>query len=163
MRLTSRARAWQATGVVLLPTAVLAAGPRRWVRRGKNTWCVAGGLLLALVGYPLGRAILGDKPIAPPQDGLSDDVLGLGLLALTEELVWGRQVEPVLSVPLTAAMFAIKHPLIDGRWRRVLGLALFWLGLALVRPRSPAAAAVAHVVANASGVLLGHLIGVDQF
>jgi hypothetical protein len=51
----------------------------------------------------------------------------------------------------------------DVSWRRGLGLALFWTGLGLVRSRSPRLAVAAHVAAKASGVLLGHATGRDQF
>jgi len=124
--------------------------------------CVAGGLI-AVFGYPLGRTLLGDRSRSGPTDGLCSELLGLGLLTVTEELVWGRQVEPLTGVPATAVLFALKHALIDGRWRRVLGLGLFWLGLGLVRRQSPRVALLVHCVANASGVVIGHWLDQDQF
>jgi len=84
-------------------------------------------------------------------------------VAPAEELVWGRQVEPRIGVAPTALLFAAKHVALDGRWRRGLGLALFWTGLGLVRSRSPRLAAAIHVATNAGGVLLGHSTGRDQF
>ena len=47
--------------------------------------------------------------------------------------------------------------------RRAAGLGLFWVGLGLVRKRSPLLALGVHVAANASGVMLGHLTGEDRF
>jgi hypothetical protein len=45
----------------------------------------------------------------------------------------------------------------------VLGLALFWSGLGLVRRQSPPVALLVHVVANATGVVIGHSLEQDQF
>jgi hypothetical protein len=80
-----------------------------------------------------------------------------------EELTWGRLVEPALGVPVTAALFAAKHVVIDGKWRRTLGLAAFWVGLGMVRSRSPKLALGLHMAVNASGVVLGHLNRRDAF
>jgi hypothetical protein len=82
---------------------------------------------------------------------------------VTEELVWGHQVEPVVGAPATATFFALKHVFIDRRWRRMLGLALFWSGLALVRRQSPRVALSVHLAANAVGIAAGHWLDQDQF
>jgi hypothetical protein len=162
-RTSSRAQAWRTTALVLLAMALLARSPQRLARRGGSRATLIAGACFAVFGYPLGRAVLRDRSAAPPQDTLDADLIGLGLLAVAEESIWGARVEPALGPWLTAVLFAIKHPLIDGRWRRVLGLGLFWIGLALVRRRSPEAATLLHVGANVSGVLVGHWSGRDQF
>jgi hypothetical protein len=45
----------------------------------------------------------------------------------------------------------------------LLGLALFWLGLAVVRWQSLRAALLAHLAANGSAVVVGHWLDRDQF
>jgi hypothetical protein len=160
-RFRSRARAWRATALVLLPAGLFAARRRQPVR-GRRASRVA-GFFVALLGYPLGRTLLADRSRSRPPDGLCSELLGLGLLTVAEELVWGRQVELVIGTPVTAVLFALKHAFIDGRWRRVLGLALFWLGLAVVRWQSPRVALLAHLAANGSGVVVGHWLDRDQF
>jgi hypothetical protein len=122
------------------------------------------GIPLALTGYPLGCTLLRHKPYQSPPGPLALDLVALaGVVAPAEELTWGRLVEPRLGIPVTAALFAAKHVVIDGKWRRAAGLALFWVGLGLVRSRSPKLALGLHVAANASGVLLGRLQGQDLF
>ncbi|HEY8797828.1 MAG TPA: hypothetical protein VIO85_08190 [Candidatus Dormibacteraeota bacterium] len=86
-----------------------------------------------------------------------------GVIAPVEEITWGGLVEPALGIPVTAALFAAKHVVIDGKWRRTVGLAAFWVGLGLVRSRSPKLALGLHMAVNASGVLLGHLRSQDSF
>jgi len=86
-----------------------------------------------------------------------------GVIAPVEEITWGGLVEPALGIPVTAALFAAKHVVIDGKWRRTVGLASFWVGLGLVRSRSPKLALGLHMAVNASGVLLGHLRSQDSF
>jgi hypothetical protein len=104
------------------------------------------------------------KPSGPPPDPLTIELAALAaVLAPVEELTWGRLVEPRLGIAPTAGLFAAKHILIDGKWRRAAGLALFWTGLGLVRRRSPKLALGLHVAANASGVLWGHFKGQDAF
>ena len=144
----------------MLPAALVAARRRQSVR-SRAAWVV--GSSIALLGYPLGRWLLADRTRSRPPDGLCSELRGLGLLTITEELVWGDQVEPAIGVPATAALFALKHPLIDGRWRRVLGLALFWLGLAVVRRQSRWHALLVHLAANGAGVAVGHWLEQDQF
>lgn len=132
------------------------------IRGGR--WALWLGVPLALVGYPVGCALLGHRPYQPPPDSADLEMTALvGVVAPVEELAWGQRVEPRLGIPITAALFAMKHAVIDGKWRRVGGLALFWIGLALVRRRSPKLALGLHVTANASGVVLGHITNRDSF
>jgi hypothetical protein len=122
------------------------------------------GIPLVLAGYPLGCALLGHRSSRPPPDSPELEVAALAaVLAPVEELTWGRRVEPRLGILLTSLLFGAKHVVIDGKWRRVAGLALFWVGLGLVRRRSPALALALHVTANTSGVVAGHLTGRDTF
>jgi hypothetical protein len=122
------------------------------------------GLGLTFGGYQLGRWLLDDRPSEEPSESLTLEVVSLGVVVpLVEELIWGARVEPAVGLLATSAAFAVKHPVVDGRWRRTLGLGLFWTGLALLRRRSRSAAAVAHVSANTGAVLLGHLTGRDRF
>ncbi len=122
------------------------------------------GIPLALAGYPLGCALLVHRPYQRPPDPLALELTALaGAVAPVEELTWGRLIEPRIGIPATAALFAAKHVAIDGKWRRAAGLGLFWVGLGLVRRRSPILALGLHVAANASGVVLGHLTGEDRF
>jgi hypothetical protein len=133
-------------------------------RRHGGSLALLVGIPLAIAGYPLGCALLGHKPSGPPPDPLALELVALaGVVAPVEEATWGRLIEPRLGIPVTAALFAAKHLVVDGRWRRAAGLALFWTGLGLVRSRSPKLALGLHVAANASGVLLGHLQGRDSF
>jgi hypothetical protein len=142
--------------------ALIDRAPR--VRRDGGPLALLIGIPLVLAGYPLGCALMGHKPYQPPADGPALELVALaGVVAPVEEMTWGRLVEPRLGVPVTAALFAAKHVLIDRRWRRAAGLALFWVGLGLVRSRSPKLALGLHVTANASGVLLGHRQGQDAF
>jgi hypothetical protein len=161
-RSSSRSGAWL-IAYSLLGSAALLEGTRS--RRREGGWPVLViGVPLAAAGYPAGNAMLHHKPSGPPPEGLSLELLALaGVVAPVEELIWGRRVEPRLGIPATAMLFAAKHAVVDGRWRRVAGLALFWAGLGLVRRRSPRLALGLHVAANASGVLLGHLTGEDSF
>lgn len=159
-----RSRAWL-TAYGALGSAAAAAGAR--IERGSlddNRGRTAAGVALAMAGYPLGRALFGDRPEgAPPEPPGREAVAIAGVVAPAEELVWGRIVEPELGVAPTAALFALKHPLVDGRWRRAFGLGLAWYGLGLVRKASPLAALALHVGNNATGVLMGRITGQDQF
>jgi hypothetical protein len=135
-----------------------------WARRDGGSLALLIGLPLALAGYPLGCALLGHKPYRPPPDPLALELLALAcVVAPVEEATWGRLIEPRLGIPVTAALFAAKHAVVDGRWRRAAGLAMFWTGLGLVRSCSPKLALGLHVAANASGVLWGHLRRQDTF
>jgi hypothetical protein len=158
----SRSRAWLvAYGALGAASLALAVQPRRAPVHPAR---LAAGLGLALTGYPLGRALLGSRPTRPPPDGLAAELAALGaLVPLVEERVWGGLVEPAIGSAATALTFASKHPLIDGSWDRLLGLALFWWGLAQVRRVSPRAALAVHCAVNTGGVLLGHATGRDQF
>jgi membrane protease YdiL (CAAX protease family) len=121
---------------------------------------------LTLAGYPIGRALLGDSPLAAsaPRDSLAAELAALGIVVpVAEELVWGGLVEGELGVPVTSLLFAVKHAAIDGRWRRSLGLALFWAGLGMVRRTSPPRALGLHVAGNTTAVVLGHAMARDQF
>jgi hypothetical protein len=147
----------------LLGAAALTAGAP--ARRLEGGWpAMVAGLPLAAAGYPAGNALLRHKPSGPPPEELPIEALALaGVVAPVEELIWGGLVEPRLGIPATAVLFAAKHVVVDGRWRRAAGLSLFWAGLGLVRQRSPRLALGLHVAANASGVLLGHITGEDFF
>jgi hypothetical protein len=147
---------------VLGGAALIEGAPRR--RRSGGWPALVAGLPMAAAGYPAGNALLRHKPAGPPPEKLTIELLALaGVVAPVEELTWGRLVEPPLGIPVTAMLFAAKHVVVDGRWRRAAGLALFWAGLGLVRRRSPKLALGLHVAANASGVLLGHVRGEDYF
>ena len=162
-RVRSRAQAWLIAYPLLAGAAWLDGEPYAPRTRAAWPWLWL-GVPLTMAGYPLGCALLGYRPSQPPPDSAELELAALaGVVAPTEELIWGARVEPRLSIPLTAALFAAKHVAIDGRWRRAGGLALFCVGLGLVRRRSPRLALVLHVTANASGVALGHLVGRDQF
>jgi hypothetical protein len=151
------------TAYPLLAAAALRDRAPR-TRRDGGSLALLIGVPLALVGYPLGCSLLGHKSTARPADSPALELVALaGVVAPVEELTWGRRVEPRLGIPITAALFAAKHVVIDGKWRRAAGLALFWVGLGLIRRRSPRMALGVHVAANASGVLLGHMKGRDQF
>jgi hypothetical protein len=170
----SRARAWiWGYGALGLATSFIAGQSRRNLRAGlrfpEAHAHISGatarvGVGLSLVGYPLGRRLLGDAPGPAPVDGLALDLLALAIVVpLAEEQVWGARVEPNLGIPKTAALFALKHVTVDRRWRRALGLAAFWAGLGLVRKRSPRAAAALHCACNAGAVVWGHASDHDQF
>ncbi|HXN77409.1 MAG TPA: hypothetical protein VN965_01395 [Candidatus Dormibacteraeota bacterium] len=161
-RSSSRSGAWLIAYSILGAAALLGGAPNR---RREGGWpAMAAGLPLAAAGYPAGNALLRHKPSGPPPEELAVELLALaGVVAPVEELTWGRLVEPRLGIPATAMLFAAKHVVVDGRWRRAAGLALFWAGLGLVRRRSPRLALGLHVAANASGVLLGHITGEDSF
>lgn len=160
--LPSRSRGWIAAYSVLGAAGVIDRVPMARRRGGWSALWV--GIPLALAGYPLGCALLGHRPYQGPQDPRALELTALaGVVAPVEELTWGSLIEPRIGIPATAALFATKHVVIDGKWRRVGGLALFWVGLGLVRRRSPVLALGLHVAANASGVMLGHLTGEDRF
>jgi hypothetical protein len=157
--LRSRANAWIVAYSPLAALA-LARGARPGARRG---WFSFGGVALAVVGYPLGRRVLGDRPSVEPPGGLLHELAALEIVAVTEELTWGAIVEPLLGATATALLFSGKHVIIDGRWRRSLGLFLFWLGLSRQRRRWPLAAFVLHLALNGFGVVRGHQSRQDQF
>jgi hypothetical protein len=158
---SSRARAWLAAYGSLLVVVLLTGAELGGAEQVGFLWL---GVVLALVGYPLGRALFRDKPHAAPSDSWPLDALSVGLLVpVAEELLWGAKVEPTAGVLLTAGLFALKHVVIDGRWKRVLGLALFWLGLSMVRADHASVALVLHVAVNQAGVALGHKTKKDQF
>jgi hypothetical protein len=121
------------------------------------------GLTLAAIGYPLGRRLLRDELSARPPQSLALELAALGVVAVTEELTWGAIVEPALGPAATATLFAAKHVVIDGRWRRGLGLFAFWIGLAAQRRRWPVAAMAVHAALNAAGVVQGHVSRRDRF
>lgn len=74
-------------------------------------------------GYPLGRGLLGDAPSGVPSDPLSLELAATGVIVpAVEEAIWGPRVEPRIGIARTAALFAAKHVVVDGRWRRGLGL-----------------------------------------
>ena len=161
-RLRSRSRAWLAA-YALVAAVAGAAGPRLR-RRRRLAGALWVGIPLVLAGDPAGRALAGDLPSGPPPEPAALELAALAaVVAPAEELAWGGQVEPRLGVAATAVLFALKHVAIDGRWRRAPGLAFFWLGLGLVRSRSPRLSLLLHVAANAGGVLLGHATGRDSF
>jgi len=144
-------------------TVAGAASPRLR-RRRRLPGALWLGIPLVLAGYQAGRALTGDRPTGPPPEPAGLELLTLAaVVAPAEELAWGCQVEPRVGLPATAVLFALKHVAIDGRWRRAPGLALFWLGLGLVRSHSPRLALALHVAANAGGVLVGHACGRDSF
>ena len=159
----SRSTAWMLAYPLLAMAAMLPPKARR--RRRSGEWSgVLIGVPLAFAGYPAGLALWGFRASSPPPDPIGRELTALAaIVAPAEELVWGRRVEPVLGVPATAMLFAAKHVVVDGRWRRGLGLALFWTGLGLVRRRSPALSLIVHVAANAAGVIVGHAEGRDRF
>ena len=162
-RIRSRAKAWLLAYAVLGAAAPLDDRPpaRRGVAASRWWWL---GVPLALAGYPVGCMLLGHRPYQPPPDPAGLELAALaGAAAPVEEVIWGERVERRIGIPATAALFAAKHVAIDGRWRRAGGLALFWVGLGLVRRRSPLLALGLHVTANASGVVLGHATGLDRF
>jgi membrane protease YdiL (CAAX protease family) len=163
----SRSRAW----LIAYSTLGAAGGAALVARRGRvgkprrrDRAPVIAGLALAAGGYQLGRAALGDRPIGPPLESLWLETAALaGVVAPAEEIIWGGLVQPAVGVVPATVLFAVKHGVVDGRWRRTLGLGLFGLGLGLVRRRSRALALGVHIACNAGGVLLGHLTGRDQF
>ena len=158
----SRSRAWLGAYSVLGVAALVMGIPKS--RRDGPSAALWLGVPLVLAGYPLGCAVLRHKPSGPPPDPLPMELAAVaGVIAPVEELTWGGLVEPALGVPVTAILFAAKHVVIDGKWRRAVGLSAFWVGLGLVRSRSPKLALGLHMVANASGVLLGHLNRQDSF
>lgn len=158
----SRSSAWLVSYLALGSVALLAGVA--WPPGGTFNIATLAGLALAVVGYPLGRFLTADRTGAPPREPVRRELTILGLIvAPAEELIWGAIVEPVAGIPATATLFAVKHPLVDGRWRRCFGLFLFWLGLGLVRAWSWPAALALHVGVNAAGVLVGHRFGHDQF
>jgi membrane protease YdiL (CAAX protease family) len=166
----SRSRGWVVAYSALgaAASATLIARPRArptdTARRGRGRAGLVAGLLLSGVGYQLGRQALGDRPTGPPAEPLWLEMAALaGVVAPAEEVLWGGLVQPGAGVVAAAGLFAAKHPLIDGRWRRTLGLGLFGLGLGLLRRRSRKLALLVHVGCNAGGVALGHLTGRDQF
>jgi hypothetical protein len=121
------------------------------------------GLALATIGYPLGSRLLGDRGSDRPPQNLVLELAALEVVAVTEELTWGAIVEPRIGPAATAALFAAKHVVIDGRWRRGLGLFAFWMGLAAQRRRWPVAAMLVHAALNGAGVVQGHVSGRDRF
>ena len=160
--LGNRARGWIAAyslvGLAALATELPA---RRATPRRESLWL---GVSLAIAGYPLGCALLGHRWAGPPPDDEQTELVALaGVVAPAEEFAWGGQVERRLGVVPTSVLFAAKHVAIDGRWRRALGLALFWCGLGILRSRSRVLALTVHAVANAGGVMLGHASGEDRF
>ena len=160
-RVRSRSNAWLIAYPLLAGAALVDVPPARR-RRGRSALWL--GVPLVLAGYPLGCALLGHRPNQAPPDSLEREVAALaGVLAPAEELTWGQRVEPRLGIFMTSVLFAAKHVVIDGKWRRAGGLALFWFGLGLVRRRSLKLALALHVAANASGVVAGHLTGRDAF
>jgi hypothetical protein len=162
-RLRSRSGAWLLV-YPLLGAAALASRPPAVRPARISTLELVVGLGLAAAGYSAGRAILGSRPHEPPPESLELELAAVaGVVAPAEELIWGRCVETRVGIPLCAALFAAKHVAIDGRWRRSLGLSLFWVGLGLVRRRSPALALAVHVAANAAAVIAGHATGRDSF
>ncbi len=160
--LRSRSAAWLIV-YPLLATAALLDDPPPTRRTGSRSgWWL--GVPLALAGYPLGCALFGHKPYQAPADTVVLELAALaGAVAPAEEIVWGKSVERRLGLGTTAALFAAKHVVIDGRWRRAGGLFLFWVGLGLVRRRAAMLALGLHMSANASGVALGHMTGRDRF
>jgi membrane protease YdiL (CAAX protease family) len=163
----SRSRAWLAAYSILGAAGGAALVARRRPPSApspRNRASLIAGLALAAGGYQLGRAVLGHRPAGPPPEPLLLETAALaGVIAPVEEVVWGGLVQPAVGVVAGSALFAAKHVAVDGRWRRALGLALFGLGLGLLRRRSSALALGVHVACNAGGVALGHLTGRDQF
>jgi hypothetical protein len=156
--------AWLAVYPLLGAVALIETVPR--ARTQRRSWGPGGwlGVTLAIAGYPLGNSLFGHRPLQAPPDPLVKELAALAAaVAPAEEVVWGQNVERRSGVATTAALFAAKHVAIDGRWRRAGGLFLFWIGLGLVRRRSPMLALGLHVTANASGVVLGHVTGRDSF
>jgi hypothetical protein len=157
----SRSAAWTISYGALW---LVAGRPRAPTTGSGGRTGVAVGLALSLVGYPLGRRLLGDTPSGPPPDPLPVELAALGVVVpAVEEAIWGARVEPEIGVAGSAALFAAKHVALDGRWRRALGLGALWVGLGLLRRRSPGLAAGVHHACNAGGVLLGHATGRDRF
>lgn len=158
----SRAKGWIAS-YLLIGLAALALGPQIPTRTTLD-WRMGVGVALALGGYQVGRLALGDRPDRPLSESKTLELVALaGVVAPVEELLWGAVVGPEIGFLATAGLFAVKHPLVDGRWQRVLGLLLFWVGLSLVRAYSWPLALVLHMAANAGGVVIGHSQNLDQF
>ena len=154
-----RSQAWLLAYGALGGLALLSGG-RLAPRSGSLSLA---GLTLAAIGYPLGRRVMGDHSSDAPPQHLALELAALEVVAITEELTWGAIVEPELGPAVTATLFAAKHVLIDGRWRRGLGLFAFWLGLSAQRRRWPVAAMLVHAALNGAGVVQGHVSGRDRF
>lgn len=160
--IVSRAVAWLAAYGLLLVVAVAAGGGLAH-HNGSAVEAIA-GLVLVAGGYQSGRALLKDRPNEAPKDSVWLDLVSVGVLVpVVEEMTWGARVEPQLGIYVTALLFATKHVVIDHRWRRFIGLALFWIGLGLVRSDWTWIALIAHVTANMTGVAIGHHTEKDQF
>jgi hypothetical protein len=157
--LRGRSQAWLAAYGALGSLALL-SGARLAPRSGGLS---LSGLTLAATGYSFGRRLMGDHPSDAPSQNLALELAALGVVAISEELTWGAIVEPALGPAATATLFAAKHVVIDGRWRRGPGLCAFWMGLAIQRRRWPAATLLVHAALNAAGVIQGHLTGRDRF
>jgi hypothetical protein len=163
-------RIWPSRAKALLASysalAIAAVGAGGTVGRGRPGTIPPAAVRLAVGGYPVGRALMGDSPLvgSSPPDGLTADLVALGVVVpAVEELVWGGLVERDLGVAATSVLFAVKHVMIDGRWRRSLGLAAFWVGLGTIRRTSPRGALGLHVACNTAAVWLGHATARDQF
>jgi hypothetical protein len=153
-----------ALAVVYASLIVAASRVQRPITDGSLPTLPPVAIALVVAGYPLGRALAGDVLPGPPRDGVVKELLTLGgVVPFAEELVWGRRIERDLGIGATSLLFALKHGLVDGRWRRAPGLVAFWTGLGLIRRRSLRAALALHVCANIAGVLMGHAVGRDQF
>jgi hypothetical protein len=158
----SRAQAWLIAYAILLVAALLAGGGLASHNGSRLLLLV--GIPVALVGYQVGRLVLGDKPKDPPRDSYWMDAFSVGLLVpIVEELTWGARVETEIGIALTAVLFAGKHIVIDRRWKRFLGLAFVWAGLGLVRQDQAIFALILHIAINQGGVALGHGSRKDQF
>src|ERR671918_550983 len=97
----SRARAWLVAYSALGLVARWSRPRRRVPRRGSPL----PGAVVAVAGYPLGRALLGDHPVIPPPDSAGIELAALGgTLAAAEELIWGGLVEPELGMGVTSVL-----------------------------------------------------------
>ena len=106
---------YAALGVVA--ASRVTGGPASTTEHGRGG-ALALGLGLTFGGYQLGRWLLDDRPSNEPSEPLALELVSLGVVVpLVEELIWGARVEPAVGLAATSAAFAVKHPVVDGRWR----------------------------------------------
>lgn len=148
----SRSTAWLTVHPAVFVVASLVLGLHVPASSLTGSWMLAVvGAAAAGVSYEGLRWLCAGRSRRPLAESYPLKREGLALvvvLPVVEQMLWGWILTPALGTLVVAALFAIKHPLSDGNWRRSPALVGFWLGMSLVRSVNPFLAIVIHMLLN---------------
>lgn len=149
----SRSTAWLIVHPLTLLLAVLLLDFHVPSTPHAGAWTVAAlGVVGAAAAYAVLRWAFRDtarRPLGTDYPAAREGLALVVVLPAVEQMLWGWALAPALGTVTVALLFAIKHPVSDGNWRRVPALSGFWLGISAVRTVDPFLAIASHMCLNA--------------